>query len=343
MSPDPVTIHEIGEPLAPAVTGDPSTLSASDQKAIRAMSGGAPISFLGTLSLTWALIALAIAAGVYLDSVAANVAIICFIATRQNVLGLLTHEQVHRNGMRSRTGDVVANLFCAFPILISLEGYRRIHLTHHRKYFTDADPDYRRKQGREWTFPQSVRAFAVTLFCDLIGLSLIATVRGKTPDKAGDKKRAGPNLALRLGYYGAVAFALSYTNTWAYFLLYWVLPIATVLQVIVRWGAICEHRYNLVNPSIPESTPLIQPRWWEALLLPNLNFNLHVYHHWYPTIPFKNLPRVHRIFVNNGLVDTSRVFDGYVDYLMFLVARGRHGVAKTAAQTERGVGTLTTT
>jgi len=113
--------------------------------------------------------------------------------------------------------------------------------------------------------------------------------------------------------------------------------------VIVRWGAICEHRYNLIDPSIQESTPLIQPRWWEALLLPNLNFNLHVYHHWYPTVPFRNLPRIHRIFVANGLVDRSRVFDGYVDYLMFLVAKGRHGVAKPAPRTQRGVGTLTTT
>ena len=338
-----VNIYEIGEPLPTAVVGDPSNLNASDQKAIRSMSGSDPRNFLGTLILTWLLITLAITAGIYLDSWLANVAVIFFIATRQNVLGLLTHEQVHRNGMRSRLGDLMTNLFCAFPILISLEGYRRIHLTHHRKYFSDLDPDYRRKQGKEWTFPQSTRAFLLTLFCDLIGLSLVSTVRGKTPEKPAEKKGTGPNIVIRLGFYGVIALALTYTNTWIYFLLYWIIPIATVLQVIVRWGAVCEHRYNLVDPSIQESTPLIKPRWWEALLMPNLNFNLHVYHHWYPTIPFAKLPHVHNIFVENGLVKPEYVFDGYIDYLMFLVAKGRHAVENPVAQQQSDVGTLTTT
>jgi fatty acid desaturase len=341
MEPSPVNIYEIGEPLPTAVLGNPSDLSESDQQAIRLMSGSDPGNFLGTLALTWMLIVLAIAAGIYLDNWFVNVAVICFIATRQNVLGLLTHEQVHRNGMRSQLGDLITNLFCAFPILISLQGYRRIHLTHHRKYFSDLDPDYRRKQGKEWTFPQSARAFFTTLFCDLIGLSLISTVRGKAPDKSADPKAVGPNIFLRLGYYGVIALALVYTNTWIYFLLFWIIPIATVLQVIVRWGAICEHRYNLVDPSIQESTPLITPRWWEALLMPNLNFNLHVYHHWYPTVPFKKLPQVHRIFVANGLIKSEHVFDGYVDYLMFLVGKGHHAVDKATAQHQSDVGTLT--
>ena len=338
-----INIYEIGEPLPIAIVGEPSDLSESEQKSIRSMFGSNPNSFIGTLALTWMLIILAIGSGIYLNSWFANIALIFFIATRQNVLGLLTHEQVHRLGIRSRIGDVITNIFCSFPILISLQGYRQIHLTHHCKYFTESDPDYRRKQGKEWTFPQSARAFFLTLFCDLIGLSLVSTIRGKTPEKSAYRKPAKPNTAFRLGFYVAVAAALTVTQTWTYFLLYWIVPIVTVLQVIVRWGAICEHRYNLVDPSMQESTPLITPRWWEALLMPNLNFSLHVYHHWYPSIPFNKLPQVHKIYVESGLVNKEHVFDGYIDYLMFLVAKGRHSLGNSIEHQQPDVSTLTPT
>ena len=35
---------------------------------------------------------------------------------------------------------------------------------------------------------------------------------------------------------------VTWFNAWAEFLIFWLLPLATVLQVIVRWGAICEHK-----------------------------------------------------------------------------------------------------
>jgi fatty acid desaturase len=124
---------------------------------------------------------------------------------------------------------------------------------------------------------------------------------------------------VRVAYYVVLAAVLTWTNMWVVFLLYWFLPLVTVLQVIVRWGAICEHKYNLVNPSVPESTPLIIPRWWESILLPNLNFTYHIYHHWYPRIPFSKLPQVHRIFRREGLLIEENVFHGYIPYLRYIL------------------------
>lgn len=60
---------------------------------------------------------------------------------------------------------------------------------------------------------------------------------------------------------------------WAVVVLYWVVPLLTVTQALVRWGALCEHKYNLDRPSVAESSPIIVVRWWERLLLPNLNFS----------------------------------------------------------------------
>ena len=325
-------VQEVGEPLPVAVEGAPGSLAAQELKAVLALNGADNAGFYTTIVITWLTIAVAIGGAVYFDHWLASLAAVFLIATRQNVLGLLTHEQVHRLGANSKFGDLIANIFCAFPILITLQGYRHIHLTHHRKYFTESDPDYLRKQGKEFTFPQKTHEFLLTILKDVIGLNLIATVRGKAPSTASGENPEPVSRTLQIGFYATVATVLTLTNTWYYFLLYWFIPIVTVLQVIVRWGAICEHRYNLIDPSMEESTPLIRPRVWEALLLPNLNFNLHIYHHWFPKVACRNLPKVHEIYVRNGLVNEDNVFNGYVDYLLFLLGQGEHHTASAPGQ-----------
>jgi fatty acid desaturase len=124
---------------------------------------------------------------------------------------------------------------------------------------------------------------------------------------------------VRWGFYACLAGVLTVTHFWGVFLLYWVVPLLTVFQAIVRWGAICEHKYNIPNASIAESSPIIVPRWWEKLLLPNLNFTLHPYHHYFPGVSFSLLPKVHAVFCREGLIDDSHVFHGYAAYLRYLI------------------------
>ena len=115
---------------------------------------------------------------------------------------------------------------------------------------------------------------------------------------------------------------LTWAGAWGLFLVYWLLPILTVSQLIVRWGAICEHKYNLPGASVPESTPLIVLSWWERLLLPNLNFAMHPYHHFFPGVAFSNLPAIHAIYCREGLVDHANIFAGYGAYLCFITRGG---------------------
>ena len=76
-----------------------------------------------------------------------------------------------------------------------------------------------------------------------------------------------------------------------------------VLPVIVRFSAICEHKYNVLGGKLEESTATIILSWWERMLLPRLHFNYHIYHHYYPGVAFTNLPNVHALFEKEGLVD----------------------------------------
>jgi fatty acid desaturase len=106
---------------------------------------------------------------------------------------------------------------------------------------------------------------------------------------------------------------------WKLLLLLWVLPLLVVLPVIVRFSAICEHKYNVLTGKMEESTATIILHWWERLLLPRLNFNYHIYHHYFPSVSFSKLPKVHALFQREGLVDEKNLFFGYLSYFRQLL------------------------
>jgi fatty acid desaturase len=301
-------------------------LSPAARREIKALSGARPRHFAAAAGLAWATIILCVAAARWSGNPVAAAAAIVVVATRQNVLGLLIHEQAHHLGLNFRHGDWLANALCGYPLLgLSVENYARIHLTHHRRYFTRDDPDFVRKNGPEWCFPMPASRLALLFLRDLAGLSLLQNIRGKNA-AAGDAslRRRHPTSAwFKAGYFVVLAAVLTAVGGWSVFLLYWVLPLATVLQAIVRWGALCEHRYGIEGASVDDTSPVILPHWWERLILPNLNFTLHPYHHHFPAVAFPNLPRLHAIFAREELVRSDQVFDGYAAYLRHLLAGSR--------------------
>ena len=315
-------------PLPPALLGDQTSLSDQAREEIRALIGARPVAFFAQAFGAWAVIIAVIALAVHVGQLWMTLLAIVVVATRFNILALLIHEQVHYLGIKGRYGDLIANLLVGYPLLaFNVENYAAVHLSHHRFFFTDEDPDFLRKSGVDWDFPMDSRRLAKLFLSDLCGLSFIKLVSGK---KLGDKypklrenaekfKREYPTPKwVQPVYYFVVAVGLTYAGLWPAFLLYWVAPLLTVFLVIVRLGAITEHIYDLRGASVIEATPLVMQTWWEKLLLPNLNFSLHSYHHFYTGVAWLNLPRVHKIFVRENLMNEENVFHGYWSYFRYL-------------------------
>ena len=157
------------QPLPPALRGDKQALSAEGRKEHNSLSRRSPRAFLTQLFLAWAVIIAVIALAVDLNTICMTLLAVVVVATRQNILGLLIHEQTHCLGFKSKQGDLLVNLLTAYPmLLVTLEGYAQVHLSHHRFYFSEKDPDILRKTGPEWTFPmpakQLLRLFVTDLF-----------------------------------------------------------------------------------------------------------------------------------------------------------------------------------
>lgn len=305
--------------LSPALLGDKSHLSPQARNEIHKLSGERPREFLFQAFSAWGIIITSILLAIHVNSHWMSLACIIIVATRMNILALLAHEQVHLLGSRNRHGDIISNIIAAYPLGITVEGYAKIHLAHHKHYFTNKDPDFLRKSGKEWAFPLPFAQLIKLILSDLIGLSFIKLIKSKRPQNESTYKR--PYLTppwLRPAFYILLAILLTHFALWQTFLLYWVLPLITVFPLIVRLGAISEHIYNSPGASIINSTPIILQKWWEKLLLPNLNFTLHAYHHFFPGIAFCNLPKVHEIFQREHLVDESSIFYGHWDYIRYL-------------------------
>jgi len=311
--------------LRPAVLAGPRSLSPEARAGIRALTGVRTGRFLRELALNWLVIALVIAAGIHFDNALVTLLCICLVGTRQMVLGLLMHEQVHRLGMRGRYADWLVNLSVCYPLFgTTVEDYAKVHLSHHKYFMTSKDPDFVRKSGTDWTFPAHWKTILRIVARDLTGLNTVALIRGKTaPAGVGEFNRPNPTpLWLRIGYYVVLAGVLTLVHGWLAFLVYWVVPILTVLQLLLRWDAVMEHKYNVENGSVMETTPLVRLNAWQRVVIPDLNFALHAYHHAHSGVSFSLLPKVHEIYRREGLVDETAIFDGAGAYLSYLLGRG---------------------
>ena len=308
--------------LRPAVLGGPAQLSAAAKREIQALSGARPLRFGCEVALAWLSIAAIVAAGVAVGHWAMTLLCVFLIGTRQMVLALLLHEQVHRLGWRSKYADWIVNLFAVYPLFVtSVEDYAKVHLSHHKYCFTGNDPDFLRKAGAEWTFPMRPAKLLGIVLRDVTALNVLRLIRGKTAPKTAEFTRRHPSPKwLRIAFFVVAAGLLTVLGGWKLFLLYWVLPAATVTQLLVRWIAVCEHMYNIENGTIHETTPLLQLTWWQRVLTPDMNFGYHAYHHLHPGVSFAKLPEVHRIYVREGLVDESAIFKGQGAYLKFLIS-----------------------
>jgi fatty acid desaturase len=331
----PRSIH-----LRPAVLSDGRDLSRDARAEILARSGARPGRFALELAWAWTVVALAIGFAVWADHWAASLLAIFLVGTRQVVLALLLHEQVHRLGWRGRWGDTWVNLLCTYPLLATtVEDYSEVHLRHHKHFMSARDPDFLRKAGPDWAVPLAPRRALRMLVRDLTGLNTLALIRGKTAPQGIEFKRPRPTPRwVRPVYLLSVAAAVTALGIWPEFLLYWVLPILTVTQLGVRWIAVLEHEYNHEGASVAEVTPLVRMKPWQRWLLPDLNFALHVYHHQHPGVSFSQLPAVHAVYLREGRVDESAVFDGAGAYLRFVLsgvhqhqARSRQPLANARA------------
>jgi fatty acid desaturase len=246
------------------------------------------------------------------------------IGTRQLGLSVLMHEAAHRTLFRDRgVNDFVGNWLCAYPVWSDIGPYRRYHLQHHAKNWTAEDPDLnlampfpvtwasmRRKIWRDLSGQTAWKRVKYVLKRDVGGMNIQQF--GSNGSWRNLRGVAITNLLL-LGLLVAVGHAALY--------LLWVGAWFTTHHLIVRLRSIAEHAM-VPDPTDPlRNTRTTLARWWERLLIAPNYVNYHLEHHLVMTVPHYNLPRMHRMLRDRGVLDGACVVNGYLSVLKLAASK----------------------
>jgi len=284
----------------------------------------------GAIAITLGIIALAVASGIAVWPSPAVALAVVVIGIQQHALFILAHDSAHYRLFRSRALNDGVGRAIGMAGGISMCTYRVIHRLHHNNLYTDEDPDTAIHGG----YPRGVAYLWKKLAADLVGLNAWKTfayffgspaINRDTHRAARPLDDTSPALraAARRDRWLVVAFhivvplallALGGAHALLLYLVLWVLPGVTVLQVILRLRAIAEHgavtdlsspltaaRSNRTHGSLAN-------RLGRLALFPH-HVNYHLEHHLYPAVPHYHLPRLHRLLEQKGVLAGAEVRD----------------------------------
>jgi len=285
---------------------------------------------LAAVAQTAAIIALAIGFGVWVWPSPWILLSIIVVGVQQHALFILAHEAAHYRLFRQRAINDAIGRAIGMAGAISMCTYRVIHRLHHNNLYTDEDPDTAIHGG----YPRGTAYLWKKLGQDVVGWNAWKTfayffgapaLNDQTQRAARPLDDTSPQLrrSARIDRWFVVAFQLLAPlacfafGGWlglAQYAAFWLVPMLTVLQPILRLRAICEH-----GATTDFSSPLTAARsnrtgggalnvFGRALLFPH-HVNYHLEHHLYPAVPHYRLPRLHRLLVEKGALDGAEVRD----------------------------------
>lgn len=288
----------------------------AEMDAVRRLSRLSPAKSIGIVGMEWAIILLAASLPVLLNMPWLFVCSWLLIGTRMYALYSLLHDGTHYLIFPDkRINDLISKLFLAWPLFISLQTMRANHFAHHKYLKTARDPEQDHLQYPEFKFPQKKLSLFWTILKDLTGFNFIKyKLIGLRSGKITDLK----NISLwRYVYYLSILAMVFYFEWHLYFLVCWILPYATVYQLLNRIRAYSEH-LNLPENSTYQTRSLLLGPIQRFFLAPH-NLGLHAEHHYYPSVPFYNLDKLHAILLKNpGFTKQATFSEQYLSTLKYM-------------------------
>jgi fatty acid desaturase len=273
----------------------------------------------------WGLIAAAFALVAWWPNPLTVVVALFVIGARQLGLAILMHEAAHRTLLRNRRlNDWVGNWLCAYPVWSDLRPYRPYHLEHHAKTWTADDPDL----GLANPFPISRASLRRKIWRDLSGQTgwkrfraTLARDLGRSRGRVRRNFDAGIEALHGVVVTNVTLLAILTLAGFPALYLLWVGAWLTTYSLVMRIRSIAEHAMIPDPSSELNNTRTTLARWWERLLIAPNYVNFHLEHHLLMAVPHYNLPRMHRLLRDRGVLADACVARGYRDVLALAASR----------------------
>jgi fatty acid desaturase len=273
------------------------------------------------VAVEWTLVVALVVLAHRVDAIAFSVLCMLLIATRQHALLILMHDFAHHQFSRRKgwLNDVVANVFTAFPLFVTVQGFRRDHLKHHQHVSTEHDPNWSNIVTKRYEFPKSRLQSGWEVLKHCLGWYTFHDLKGYWVDAGLVVDQAASTRWQQGVFYAAVAVGVTYFHLWMDVLLYWTLPAFTFLLAMLYVRDIAEHHCLPKGGLLAARTVL--PRWFDRLLFCQNSVNFHTEHHLFPSVPFFRLKRLHQQLAQDPrYVREAVVTRGYLAGLLNEVA-----------------------
>ena len=249
---------------------------------LRELGGRALFPWLSDAVVDWLVIAAALAMIQLWPHFYTVLGGILIIGNRQHALAILGHDGTHYTlSHNAAFNDFLTNLFCWWPLGLTVSGYRTLHYAHHKNTGMENDPElgHKRMRSPQWDLPATPWTVLRYALKDLIGYSLAdysIIVQFSKPQR----KREYLPLAL---FHAAAISVLLASGGWP-MAAAWYFSLVTSFMMFFRLRLWLEHQGT-------GDTQRLTLTWWQAALLSPHNAWHHWEHHKYPTIPYHRLPQ----------------------------------------------------
>ncbi len=206
---------------------------------------------------------------------------------------VLLHEVVHRaviNGSSDRTYRLLGFLY-AIPSGISSSQFTRWHLDHHAGLGSDTEDPKRHylspKRNARWF---KLLYFTPALFPIYFRAAARETAAYEPELRARIARERLGTIAFQLSLLGAIAWLGGWAIAWKLY----IVPVFFVFPVAFALNRLGQH-YD-IDPTDPAKwSTLIKGSWfWDTIYLFS---NYHLEHHYFPSVPFYNLPRLQKLLL----------------------------------------------
>ena len=220
----------------------------------------------------------------------------------------LMHEAAHRLLFKNRRlNDTVGRWLLGYPGFTTTEGYRRVHMAHHREEFGPDEPDI----ALYANYPVPAASLRRKLMRDATGRTGVRLLRQQL------RGLNAPDLVVRhtqwkiWGLQLALFAAGIVGGVWWIYPLFWLLPYLTVWRVINRLRSIGEHGGMMASKDRRLTTHSVHQHALARFILVPYNIGWHLAHHVDSGVPLRNLPRFHEALCEAGYVDDTLEYRSY--------------------------------
>lgn len=220
----------------------------------------------------------------------------------------LMHEAAHRLLFRNkRANDIVGRWLLGFPAYVNTDGYRRVHMAHHRDEFGPDEPDMALYAG----YPITRASLRRKLNRDGSGRTGVKLLRAQLSNLVSKDKRSKATTAKIYGLQVVLALTSWLLGHPLVYWLLWFLPFLTVWRVINRLRSIAEHGGMQRSKDRRQTTHTVRQHALARFLLVPYWIGWHLAHHCDSGVPMRNLPRYHRELLASGFVTEPLEYRSY--------------------------------